>query len=207
MHFRQKLTFMAFGSILTLAGYLLATLADDLTAQPETDNPTVFDKIVCRQLEVVDSLGTHLIELSPYRLKVVDAAQNQMELRSYSLEVVDAARNHVIQLGIGTNGSGASISIDDFGKNIVRIGPVIFKHSGEGGPRRAGWISVGAVGLGGSEYGGQIRIDDYTPGDPAIFGNMGEPPCVELGVDDKEQGFIRAWPSGDTWPEASETGE
>ncbi|RKU22961.1 hypothetical protein C6499_19190 [Candidatus Poribacteria bacterium] len=43
---KPKVTFMAFGSILTLAGYLLATLAGDLTAQPETDKTTVFDKLL-----------------------------------------------------------------------------------------------------------------------------------------------------------------
>ena len=37
MHLRQKLTFMAFGSILTLAGYLLATIASDITTQPEPE--------------------------------------------------------------------------------------------------------------------------------------------------------------------------
>ena len=37
MHLKQKLTFMALGSILTIAGYLLATLTSDVTAQSETD--------------------------------------------------------------------------------------------------------------------------------------------------------------------------
>ena len=37
MHFRQKLTFMAFGSILTLAGYLLITSTSDVTAQRDFD--------------------------------------------------------------------------------------------------------------------------------------------------------------------------
>ena len=56
MHFRQKLTFMALGSILTIAGYLLATLTSDVTAQPETDKsePLIVDEIVCQQLSVVD---------------------------------------------------------------------------------------------------------------------------------------------------------
>ena len=46
MHFRQKLTFMAIGSILTLAGYLLATLGSDVSAQSETDKsvPTISNK-------------------------------------------------------------------------------------------------------------------------------------------------------------------
>ena len=56
MHFRQKLTFMAFGSILTLAGYLLATIASDVTAQPEKNNAT-FDTITCSALEVVNEQG------------------------------------------------------------------------------------------------------------------------------------------------------
>ena len=43
MHLRQKLTFMAFGSILTLTVYLLTTLISDLSAQPKAQ-PT--DQIV-----------------------------------------------------------------------------------------------------------------------------------------------------------------
>ena len=62
MHLKQKLTFMAFGSILTLAGYLLATPTRDVTAQSETDKATVFDEIVCRKLNIVDENGkTHIV--------------------------------------------------------------------------------------------------------------------------------------------------
>ena len=63
MHFRQKLAFMALGSILTIAGYLLATLTRDVTAQPETDKATVFDEIVCRKLKMIDENGKTRVEI------------------------------------------------------------------------------------------------------------------------------------------------
>ena len=54
MHFRQKLIFTALGSALTLAGYLLATIVSDVTAQ---DNKTVsLGDIVCDSLTVRDGV-------------------------------------------------------------------------------------------------------------------------------------------------------
>ena len=64
MQLKQKLTFMAFGSILTLAGYLLATLTGDGTAQSETDKATVFDEIVCRKLKIVNADGKTALTLN-----------------------------------------------------------------------------------------------------------------------------------------------
>lgn len=57
MNFKQKLIFTAFGATLALAGYLLATLGSDFTAQSETDKATVVDEIVCRKSKVVDANG------------------------------------------------------------------------------------------------------------------------------------------------------
>lgn len=51
MHFRQKLIFMALGSILTLAGYLLATLASDVTAQ-DTKVEEFLGDVVCDNITV-----------------------------------------------------------------------------------------------------------------------------------------------------------
>ena len=79
MHFRQKLMFTALGGALMFAGYLLATLVGDVTAQSETDKATVVgdvteqsetdkatvvDKIVCRELEVVDADGRRAVWIS-----------------------------------------------------------------------------------------------------------------------------------------------
>ena len=66
MNFKQKLTYMLIGSLFTLAGYFLATLT---TNQPPNahaqDNTTkVFDKIVCKELEVVNDKGERLAKLS-----------------------------------------------------------------------------------------------------------------------------------------------
>ena len=67
MHFRQKLTFMALGSILTIAGYLLATLTSDVTAQSETDKsePLFVNEIVCRKLRVVGPRDKTRVEIGP----------------------------------------------------------------------------------------------------------------------------------------------
>jgi uncharacterized protein YdeI (BOF family) len=60
MHFRQKLIFIALGSALTLAGYLLATLVSDVTAQ---NNPTKsLGDVVCDSITVRDGGITILKE-------------------------------------------------------------------------------------------------------------------------------------------------
>ena len=62
MHFKQKLTYMALGGLLVLAGYILASLANDSIAQSGAQDVT-FGTITCRRLEVVDDEGKKSVEL------------------------------------------------------------------------------------------------------------------------------------------------
>ena len=61
MNFKQKLGYMFIGCLFTLAGYILASLGDG--AIHAQQNEQVIDKIVCKQLEVVDANGKSVIEL------------------------------------------------------------------------------------------------------------------------------------------------
>ena len=107
MHFRQKLTFMALGSILTLAGYLLATFASDVTAQPETDKTTVFDKIVCRELEVVDADGEGLVWIGEISSSAFMTVQHpDGEHRAIIMATSDSA-----SMAVGIPGKQQSVSI------------------------------------------------------------------------------------------------
>ena len=62
MHFKQKLTYMALGGLLVLAGYILASLANDSVAQSGTEDVT-FGEITCRGLTVVDGEGKRGVRL------------------------------------------------------------------------------------------------------------------------------------------------
>ena len=56
MNFKQKLGYMVIGCLFTIAGYILASLGGITTHAQQ--NEQVIDKIVCRELEVVNKEGT-----------------------------------------------------------------------------------------------------------------------------------------------------
>ena len=55
MDFKPRLAYMALGGLLTLSGFLLASVIGDVGAQNQ--NTSVDDEIVCRRLKIVDSEG------------------------------------------------------------------------------------------------------------------------------------------------------
>ena len=50
----EKLAYMVLGALIALFGYFLGTASNEIEAQLE---PSVLDKVVCRNLEIVDSQG------------------------------------------------------------------------------------------------------------------------------------------------------
>lgn len=64
MHFKQKLVYMALGSLFTLAGYVLASIIGDVTAQTQKAS-VEFDEVTCRSLKVVDSQNRVRVVLEP----------------------------------------------------------------------------------------------------------------------------------------------
>lgn len=69
MNFKQKLVYMLIGCLFTLAGYFLASLGGSVSqtnnAHPQQNEKQVIDKIVCRELTVVDENGTPIASLKP----------------------------------------------------------------------------------------------------------------------------------------------
>ncbi len=59
MNMKQNTVYMLIGSLFTLAGYFLATLANNQppNAHAQDNTTKIFDKIVCKELEVVDKIG------------------------------------------------------------------------------------------------------------------------------------------------------
>ena len=56
MRVKQKLMYMTLGGVLVLAGYILASFANDSVAQSGVQDVT-FGKITCSSLDVVDKDG------------------------------------------------------------------------------------------------------------------------------------------------------
>ncbi|RKU28971.1 hypothetical protein C6497_07185 [Candidatus Poribacteria bacterium] len=61
MNFKQKLGYMFIGSLFTLTGYILASLGGDTTHAQQDEQ--VIDKIVCRELEVVNKEGKEVVHI------------------------------------------------------------------------------------------------------------------------------------------------
>ena len=63
MHFKQKLTYMALGGLLVLAGYILASVSNDGVAQSGAQDVS-FGEITCRELIVRDDEGNPSVVLN-----------------------------------------------------------------------------------------------------------------------------------------------
>ena len=179
MHFRQKLTFMALGSILTIAGYLLATLTSDVTAQPETDKsePLIVNEIVCRKLRVVN-------ENDKTRVAIGEAYGGFMNVYSHEDKSV---------LEIATLLGGGWMNVKDkSGRRALLIDSI----GGNGGSvsvwdkgRLFGSFYANSYGAGLDIYSNKKTISNTLP-----IGN----PRIVLRASDRGNGFINIWDK-DRW--------
>ena len=90
-----KATYMCVGAFIAFAAYLLGNVNDSINAQPQTQLP-VIDKIVVRQLEVVDANGNTIAVLGKRDWVLPGMAD--------ILRVYDGAGNSIIVLGQSTDG-------------------------------------------------------------------------------------------------------
>ena len=126
MHFRQKLMFMALGGVLTLAGYLLATVVSDVTAQDnqiESLGHVVCDSITIRKggtLHIYDENGTLGIAMGAGGIGIVDDKKNVrigMSVTNDHGKVQILDQNGTVRTAMG---EGGIVIVDD--KKNVRIG-------------------------------------------------------------------------------------
>ena len=194
MHLKQKLTFMAFGSILTIAGYLLATLTSDVTAQPKTDKPEplIVDEIVCRKLRVVDPNDKTRVFIG------ADFSGGYMFVKN-------ADGKNAVSIGTRIGASGYMNVKNADGQNVVEIGA--FRDSGYMKVNRAdGEMAVvigsndarngGMVSVHGKSKGGaQLSVNEYG-GWLGIFGNTDDTTRVAIGITERGHGTINTWDKG-----------
>ena len=208
MHFRQKLTFMALGSILTVAGYLLATLTSDVTAQPETDKsePLIVDEIVCRKLRGVDQNDKTGVVIGAGYMVVYHAdGKRAVSISAFKgglMVVHNTDGKSVVDIGVFRDGGSMRVNRAD-GKNVVSINEIlnggcmdVKRADGEtavfispNDAANGGLVSVygkstkSAIQLSANEYGGHMKI----------FGKTDNKTRVLIGINERGHGTINTW--------------
>ena len=214
MHFRQKLTFMALGSILTIAGYLLATLTSDVTAQSETDKsePLFVNEIVCRKLRVVDENDKTRVFITAYPtsgyISVINADdKGVVSIHGFKggsgvMDVSNAAGKDVVSINTDSDGGGyVSVNRAD-GQNVVRIGEVL--NGGGMSVNRADGETAVFISSNDADNGGLVTVFGKSKGTAQltanehggwlnIFGNTDDKTRVGIGISERGGGTINTW--------------
>lgn len=116
MNMKQKITYMLIGCLFTIAGYVLSSLFNTPTHVQAQDDK-VIDKIVCKELEIVNDDGTTVVKLVSFRGNGVMSTYN-------------ADRKGLVFIGSETDGKSGVMSIFNAnGKGLVGIG----SRNGSGG--------------------------------------------------------------------------
>ena len=121
MNVKQKVGYMLIGCLFTIAGYILASLGGGATHTQQ--NEQVLDKIVCRELEVVNTEGTPVVRIGASgdggAMGVFNAAAGKGGFRIHAAEgsaaisVINAAGKTVGIIGATEDGSGIIQTYED----------------------------------------------------------------------------------------------
>lgn len=114
MNFKQKLGYMFIGCLFTIAGYIIASLGGDTTHAQENDR--VIDKIVCRELEVVNKAGKRMILMGPF-------------IEGGAVLVFNKEGKQVVNIGTDF-GNGVMELYNTVGVRVVRTGADILNGNG-----------------------------------------------------------------------------
>jgi hypothetical protein len=181
MKFKQKLVYMFIGCLFTIAGYFIATLANNQLqdAHAQKNEKEVIDEIVCRQIKVINRVGETMVVIKESSVggwmtlhNAHGEAITLIRPGMYSVYASPGRRDHnnvpfdlrdkVEQGGKETNLKLYEQALKDLGdlgdkveqggKEVLYIGPGLIKISG--GLRGHGEPSVllGATFMGGIGY-------------------------------------------------------
>ena len=128
MHFTQKMMYMGFGCLLTLAGYILASMNNDSVAQFGAEGVT-FGEIACRKLTVVDGEGKKGVELytNEHGGLVVAEGKDGGSAQLYTNEhgglmaIYNKGDKTVLQASVGDTSGGIITTYDKLGYRTRRL--------------------------------------------------------------------------------------
>ena len=186
MNFKQKLGYMLIGCLFTIAGYIIASLGGDTTHAQQ--NEQVIDKIVCRELEVVNKDGKRVVAIGQlwkaaayggvvevYDRKGKRHVQIVAAEGSGSMTVYSENRKEVATIRADSNGGGMSI-MDEDGFVFVSGGKVSIGN--DAGKK--------VVGMGVSETGGAVTVRNK---DEKVVANMGVTESGDGGIQTYKGGW------------------
>lgn len=190
MNFKQKLGYMFIGCLFTIAGYILASLGGETTHAQQ--NEQVIDKIVCREMEVVNKEGKRIILMDPL-------------FEGGAVQVFNKEGVNIASIRADSVGGGVMDVYNAAGKSGVRIGAGI--HNGNGGVEvynAAGKPSVDVVADGkggivgvynaaGKVVAGMTGKD--TGGVMEVYNTLGKV-VVDIGATDNGEGHIQTYKGG-----------
>ncbi len=165
MNFKQKIGYMCIGCLFTIAGYILASLGGSATHAQQDEQ--VLDKIVCRELEVVNIEGKTVARINGF-------------LRD--MNFYNPAGKVVASICVGDSGGLMSVRNPE-GKNAAGI----FSVGGEFGGVIHVYDSRGklAAGIYSDENGGGIEVLN-TVGKQVVI----------IGADKNGDGLIQTYKGG-----------
>lgn len=144
MNIKQKLTYMLIGCLFTLAGFIVSSLFNTPThVQAQDEKKVVHDRIVCKQLEIVNSEGITMIELTSF-LSMGGGGH---------IVTYNRAGNRLVSIEATVNGDGHIDTNNRAGKRLVSIGAAV-NGDGTMTTYNAGnkLVSIGATGKGGDGH-------------------------------------------------------
>lgn len=166
MNMKQKLIYMLIGCLFTLAGYTLSNLANTPT-QAQDEKVTVFDKIVCKDLEIVNDEGKTVVRIGYSR-----------GAKSGDMAIYHTDGRRLIGIGSFGGKSGIMDIYNAAGKELVSIGSL----SGEGGSMAINNAEGKQVVDIGASIGGSGNMDIYNAAGKALVGIGSEKGCPNDGL-------------------------
>ena len=121
MNFKQKLVYMFIGCLFTIAGYILASLGGDTTHAQQ--NEQVIDKIICRELEVVDGRGSPIAHL-----KANSVGGGALLIRNSSGMAVAALSTGILAGGELTIGNNKGTIVAELRNSTRNNGELVLKN-------------------------------------------------------------------------------
>ena len=116
MKFKQKSGYMFIGCLFTIAGYILASLGGGDTTHAQKDEQ-VIEKIVCRQLEVVNAEG---VTVAGIYSKGAIEVRNPLGKRVVGIKA-DVHGKGVIEVSNGAGNEVVGIKADADGKGAIEV--------------------------------------------------------------------------------------
>ena len=137
MNMKQKLTYMLIGCLFTMAGFILSSLFNTPPyVQAQDEKKSVFDKIVCKELEIVsgDGITTAELSMSNSSIDFILAGKRITSVGLTGLEIFNGSGKKLVDIDTLFGKFGTMSTYNADGKELVGIASL------DGG--KSGYLSI-----------------------------------------------------------------